>query len=181
MRFAEAPLRGAFVIKPQRMEDERGFFAATWTSAEAQRHGIDALLPEGSISWNALKGTLRGMHFQAAPHREAKLVSCTSGSVFDVIVDLRDDSPSRHRWFGVELSAANRLLLYVPEGLAHGYLTLEDATEVSYRISCPYHAEASGGVRWDDPAFGIKWPERPLFINHRDASYPDVRREGPRP
>lgn len=181
MRFADTPLHGAFVVEPHRVEDERGFFAATWSLAEARRRGMNVRLLESGIAWNARKGTLRGMHYQDAPHREAKLVSCTAGSVFDVIVDLREDSSSRYDWFGVELSASNRRLLYVPEGFAHGYLTLEDETEVSYRTSDAYHPELSRGVRWDDPAFGIDWPAPPACINLRDASYPDVQLRGLRP
>ena len=175
MRFLELPLRGAFVVEPERIQDDRGFFAATWSVAAASAHGIRVELPESSVAWNAQSGTLRGMHYQARPLVEAKLVTCTSGSIFDVIVDLRDGSPTRFMWHGLRLSSVDRTSLFVPRGFAHGYLTLEDQTEVSYRISDPYRRELARGIRWNDAAIGIDWPAQPQCMNQRDASYEDLR------
>ncbi|HEX8243788.1 MAG TPA: dTDP-4-dehydrorhamnose 3,5-epimerase, partial [Longimicrobium sp.] len=158
MIFTATELAGAWIVDPERLEDERGFFARTFDAGEFARRGLRSAFPQCSVSFNARAGTLRGMHFQAEPHAEAKLVRCTAGAVYDVIVDLRPESPTRLRWIGVELSAANRRALYVPEGCAHGFQTLADASEVFYQISVPYAAESARGVRWNDPAFGITWP-----------------------
>jgi dTDP-4-dehydrorhamnose 3,5-epimerase len=173
MLFSELKLAGAFVIEPERIEDPRGFFARTWSRREFQQRGIDANLVECNISFNTKKGTLRGLHYQAAPHAQAKLVRCTMGAIFDVIVDLRRDSPTFRQWASVRLSADNRALLFIPEGLAHGFQTLTDDTEVFYQMSSHYSAESSRGVRWDDRAFGIVWPEDNRVINARDREYPD--------
>ncbi len=176
MIFKETKLGGAFVVEPERFEDERGFFARGWSRREFEERGLDARLVETNISFNRLRGTLRGMHFQSAPRAQSKLVRCTSGAIYDVIVDLRPESPTFKRWVGVELSAENRLMLFVPEGFAHGFQTLEDETEVFYQMSDYYAPETAGGVRWDDPAFGIEWPDAPArIINERDATYPDFR------
>lgn len=153
--------------------DDRGFFARQWCADELGGHGLVARLAQVSLSFNARRGTLRGMHYAVAPHAETKLVSCVRGAVFDVLVDLRP-GPGLHRWVGIELSAANRKMLYVPEGVAHGFLTLEDASEVQYFISTPYDASSARGVRYSDPAFGIRWPAAPEVISARDAGYPDV-------
>lgn len=166
---------GAFLIVPERHEDERGFFARTWDREAFASRGLRADLDQCSVSFNASRGTLRGMHFQRAPHEEAKLVRCTAGAVFDVVLDLRPDSHTYLRWEGAELTAENRLALYIPEGCAHGFLTLEDASEVFYQIAGRYAPEGASGVRYDDPAFGIKWPGEVRVIKPRDAAYPDWR------
>ena len=159
MIFRETEIPGAFVIDLERREDERGFFARAWCADEFAAHGLSTRLVQANLSYNESAGTLRGMHFQRAPHEEAKLIRCTRGSLFDAIVDLRPDSPAFKRWIGVELSAENRRALYVPEGCAHGYQTLEDGTESLYLVSEFYAPESEGGVRWNDPAFGIEWPD----------------------
>jgi dTDP-4-dehydrorhamnose 3,5-epimerase len=174
--FQETPMPGALVIEPERIEDERGFFARTFSSEEFAARGLDPRVDQCSTSFNPKVGTLRGMHYQAAPHAEAKLVRCTRGAIFDVAVDLRRDSPAYLRWFGVELSADDGRALFVPEGCAHGFQTLVDSTEVLYQISTPHVPSAGRGVRWDDPAFGIKWPPAPpggRTMSRRDAEYPD--------
>jgi dTDP-4-dehydrorhamnose 3,5-epimerase len=174
--FRETRVTGSYVVEPERMEDERGFFARTFSSGEFAARGLDDRVEQCSTSFNAKVGTLRGLHYQSAPHGEAKLVRCTRGAIYDVAVDLRPDSPSYLHWFGVELSAADGRALFVPEGCAHGFQTLVDATEVLYQISTPYVPEAARGVRWDDPAFGIEWPPEPpggRTIAPRDAAYPD--------
>ena len=174
MRFSELELRGAFVIEFERIEDERGFFARTFCRREFRERGLETEIVQANTAFNRRKGTLRGMHYQAAPHEEAKLVRCTRGAVYDVIVDLRRDSPSFTRWAAVELTAASDAMLYVPPGFAHGYQTLDDDTETSYLMSAFYEPGAGRGVRWDDPAFGIEWPdvvERTL--NERDRTWPD--------
>ena len=177
MIFKETGIDGAWVIEPQRHEDERGFFARTWDPDEFAGRGLNPELAQCSISFNRARGTLRGLHYQAAPHEEAKLVRCTAGAIFDVAVDLRPGSPTLRDWFGVELSAENRLALYIPEGCAHGFLTLADDSEVHYQISQAYVPDAGRGARWDDPAFAIRWPGEVVVINDRDASYPDFRLE----
>jgi dTDP-4-dehydrorhamnose 3,5-epimerase len=175
MIFQPTALPGAYVIDPERREDVRGFFARTWDPHEFEAHGLNPRLAQCNISFNLKRGTLRGMHYQAPPHAEAKLVRCTAGALFDAIIDLRPDSPAYTRWFGLILSAANRRMLYVPEGFAHGFQTLEDDTEVFYQISAFYAPEAGRGVRWNDPAFGIAWPPGERIILERDASYPDFQ------
>ena len=174
MIFRETKVVGAFVLEAERHEDERGFFARTFSAEELGGRGLDGRVAESSIAYNAVAFTLRGLHYQRPPHEETKLVRCTRGSVYDVIVDLRDDSATRLRWDAVELSDDNRLALYVPEGCAHGYLTLVDDSELTYLISHPYVEEAGAGVRWDDPLIGIQWPAVPAVIAARDASYPDL-------
>jgi dTDP-4-dehydrorhamnose 3,5-epimerase len=174
--FRETPVAGAFVVEPERMEDERGFFARTFSTDEFESRGLDARVDQCSTSFNAVAGTLRGLHYQAAPHGEAKLVRCTRGAIYDVALDLRPDSPSYLRWTGMELNADEGLALFVPEGCAHGFQTLVDASEVLYQISTPYVPDAARGVRWDDPAFAIQWPPPPAggrTISRRDADYPD--------
>jgi dTDP-4-dehydrorhamnose 3,5-epimerase len=173
MIFRETTIGGVWIIEPECHEDQRGFFARTWDTDEFAKLGLSARLVQCSISYNRLRGTLRGMHYQAEPHEETKVVRCTAGSIFDVAVDLRPVSPTFCSWFGAELSAENRLALYVPEGCAHGFLTLTDRSEVAYQISEPHAPDAARGVRWDDPAFGIDWPEDVVVINERDRSYPD--------
>jgi dTDP-4-dehydrorhamnose 3,5-epimerase len=173
MNFRDTAIPGACIVEPERHEDARGFFARTWDSDEFAGQGLADRVVQTSISYNRLKGTLRGMHFQAAPYEETKLVRCTAGAIYDVVVDLRPDSPAFKRWAGVELSAENRLALYVPEGCAHGFLTLADDSEVAYQMSSPHVPEAARGVRYDDPAFEIAWPDEIVVVNERDASYPD--------
>jgi dTDP-4-dehydrorhamnose 3,5-epimerase len=174
MLFIETKLAGAFLIQPQPVEDERGFFARTWCQHELEEHGLVSRLAQCSVSYNRRKGTLRGMHYQIAPHQEEKVVRCTQGALWDVIVDLRPESPTFKQWVGYELSAGNRAQLYIPVGCAHGFQTLEDETEALYMISGFYHPESARGVRWDDPAFGIQWPETDKrIISDRDGGYPD--------
>lgn len=174
MRWEAAPLQGAWLIHPEPVADHRGFFARTWDQKLWAQKGLDARLAQVSISFNHRAGTLRGMHYQAAPYEEPKLVRCTQGAIFDVIVDLRPGSPTRCRWFSAELTAENHAMLYVPAGFAHGFQTLADQSEVLYQISELYRPDASRGVRWNDPAFGIRWPEHPSrLLSERDAGYPD--------
>jgi dTDP-4-dehydrorhamnose 3,5-epimerase len=164
---------GVVLIEPERIEDERGFFARTFCAAEFAALGLDARIAQCSVSFNPRRGTLRGLHFQPAPHAEAKLVRCTAGAVLDVAVDLRPQSPTFRRHVALELNARTHLALYVPEGVAHGFQTLTDDTEVLYQISTPYRPEAAAGVRWDDPAFAIAWPLPVTVISSRDRTYPD--------
>ena len=173
MRFTETKVAGAFLIEPEPIADERGFFARTWCREEFADHGLNPELAQANISFNHHKGTLRGLHYQAAPHEEAKLVRCTRGAIWDLALDLRPGSPTYRAWFGAELTAGNRAMLYVPEDCAHGFLTLADDTEVAYQMSAPYAPEAARGVRFDDPAFGIEWPGEVVVINERDRTYPD--------
>ena len=173
MIFTETILKGAFLITPQRMEDERGFFARAWCRKEFEAHGLCTDHVQSNISFNPRMGTLRGMHFQAFPHEEVKLVRCTMGASYDVIIDLRKDSPTYLRHFAEVLSEEKRNMLYIPKGFAHGFITLEDCSEVFYQMSAYYNAESSRGVRWNDPAFGIQWPCEVRSISERDRNYPD--------
>jgi dTDP-4-dehydrorhamnose 3,5-epimerase len=176
VRFRETSVAGAFVVEPERIEDERGFFARTFSVEEFGARSLDGRVHQCSTSFNVREGTLRGMHYQLAPHAESKLVRCTRGAIYDVAVDLRPDSSSYLRWFGLELSPENGYALFVPEGCAHGFQTLADASEVLYQISTPFVPDAGRGVRWDDPAFGIEWPAPPpggRTMASRDAEYPD--------
>ena len=175
MKFEELAVAGAFAVLVEPISDDRGFFARSWSAAEFQRLGLNPDLVEASISFNVVAGTLRGMHYQAAPHEEAKLVRCTQGSIFDVVIDLRRGSPTFHRIASLELTGANRTQLYVPEGCAHGFLTLEAGTEVLYQISQRYAPDSGRGVRWDDPAFAIPWPTQPTRMSRRDSEYPDFK------
>lgn len=173
MKFLETALSGCFVVEPEPVTDDRGLFARTFAARDFQGLGLNPAVVESSVSYNTLRGTVRGLHFQAAPHGETKLVRCTRGRIFDVAVDLRAGSPTRLRWTAVELTADNRLSLYLPEEFAHGFMTLEDGTEVVYEMSAPYAAEAASGLRWDDPAVGIAWPAGgALTISARDRAWP---------
>jgi dTDP-4-dehydrorhamnose 3,5-epimerase len=172
VKFQESALPGAYTIEMDRLEDERGFFARSYCAEEFAARGLSTLMPQSSVSFNPRHGTLRGMHYQADPHAEDKLVRCTAGAVYDVIVDLRPSSPTLRRWFGVELSAVNHRSLFVPKGLAHGFITLRDDTEVLYMMSEPYVPGFERGVRWNDPAIGISWPMAPSAVSARDAAYP---------
>jgi dTDP-4-dehydrorhamnose 3,5-epimerase len=176
--FVETKLKGPFVIEVERNEDHRGFFARTWCQREFAERGLNPSLVQCSVSFSRKKGTLRGMHYQIAPREEAKLVRCTRGAVYDVIIDLRPDSPSFSRWLAAELTAANGRMLYIPEGFAHGFQTLEDDTEVFYQMSEFYAPEYARGVRWNDPAFGIQWPPAERTISLRDDTYPDFVKPG---
>ncbi len=173
MKFTETPLGGAYLVEPEPHRDERGFFARTWCRSEFESQGLNPNLAQCSVSFNSRRGTLRGLHYQAAPHEEAKLVRCVRGSIYDLIVDVRPGSPTFKRWFAAELSAANMRMLYVPEGFAHGFQTLEDDTEVFYQISEFYRPEASRGIRWDDPAFDFRWPAAERTMSERDRLFPD--------
>ncbi len=174
MKFIPAGgLEGAYVIEPERLEDERGYFARTYCRDEFVAHGLNPNLVQCNVSFNLKKGTLRGMHYQAKPHEEAKLVRCTRGSVFDAIVDIRADSPTFRKWFAVELSAANGRMLYVPEGFAHGFQTLEDGSEVFYQMSEKYFPESARGILWSDPGIGIRWPIPNPIVSQRDARFSD--------
>lgn len=174
MIFLPTSLHGAYVIEPERLEDERGFFARTWCQREFQTHGINMTIVQCSVSFNRKRGTLRGMHYQVAPQAEAKLVRCTRGAIYDVIVDIRPDSATFGKWIASELTADNHRIHFIPVGLAHGFQTLEDETEVFYEMSQFYAPESARGFRWDDPAFGIDWPpaaER--VISDRDRNFPN--------
>lgn len=173
MIFIETKLAGVFEIHLNPKQDERGFFARTWCRKEFQSKGLDQEVVQCSVSYNLRKGTLRGMHYQAAPCEEAKLVRCTSGAIYDVVLDLRPASPSFKAWIAVVLSAQNRNMVYVPKGCGHGFLTLEEQTEVFYQMSESYNADSARGVRWNDRAFQIAWPSDPDVISARDRSYPD--------
>jgi len=173
MIFTETRLKGVFVVEPVRLEDERGFFARSWCRKEFKTHGIDTGFVQCNISFNRKKGTLRGMHYQVLPFEEAKLVRCTMGAIFDVIVDLRLASETFKQWISVELTAENRKMIYIPESFAHGFLTLVDNTEVFYQMSEYYSPGYGRGVRWNDPAFGITWPKEINQISDQDKNYPD--------
>jgi dTDP-4-dehydrorhamnose 3,5-epimerase len=172
MLFHETPLPGAFLLDVQEHHDERGFFARTFCRREFQAVGLNPDIAQCNLSFSRRKGTLRGMHWQVSPHQEAKLVSCLRGAIYDVIIDLREESPTYLQYFGVELSSSNHTSLYIPEGFAHGFQTLHDETEVFYQMSQFYSPEHQRGIRWDDPAFGIAWPPAERIINERDRSYP---------
>jgi dTDP-4-dehydrorhamnose 3,5-epimerase len=172
MIFRETLLAGAFVLEAERIEDDRGFFARSFSREEFTAHGLDPDIAQCSISFNHRRGTLRGLHFQTAPFEEVKLVRCTRGSIWDVIVDIRPGSPTRGRHFAVVLSAEARNALYIPKGFAHGFITLEDEAEVFYQISAPYSAEHARGYRWNDPTFAIPWPEPATVISDRDRNLP---------
>lgn len=173
MIFHETKLENAYIIDIQKYQDQRGFFARAWCQNEFEAHGLVPRVVQTNISYNHIKGTLRGMHYQTAPYAETKLVRCTRGAICDVIIDLRPDSSTYKQWLGVELTSVNYRMLYVPEGFAHGFITLEDNVEVAYQVSQFYTPEAEGGVRYDDPAFGIEWPVEVAIISDKDKSWPD--------
>lgn len=176
MRWTELRLRGTYVIDVEPVYDVRGFFARTWCSQEAEQRGLGFSAAQCSVSFNRRKGTLRGMHYQAEPHAEMKLVRCTRGAIYDVILDLRPDSATFMRWEAVELSSENRATLFVPQGMAHGFQTLADDTEVSYQISEHYVPTSARAVRWNDPAFNILWPLPISIMSSRDREHPLFRR-----
>lgn len=173
MIFKPTSLLGAFVIEPDRHDDSRGHFARTFCVEEFRKHGLDSHVEQCSVSFNHKKGTLRGMHYQAAPCAEGKLVRCNRGAIYDVIIDLRRDSPSFKQHFAIELDERGGKMLYIPAGLAHGFQTLEDETEIYYQMSMAFSSAHARGVRWDDPAFGISWPAGERIIIERDRNYPD--------
>ena len=176
MRFVPLELEGAYLVELDPRRDERGYFARTWCRDELAEHGLDTTVAQCSTSHHVRAGTLRGLHFQRAPHAETKLVRCTRGAIFDVIVDLRPESPTHAAWFGAELSEERGNAMYVPKGFAHGFQTLTEGADVLYMISVPYAPDASTGVRWDDPAFGIEWPDVvERTIGDRDLAWPDYR------
>lgn len=172
MLFTETYLKGAYLIDVERRNDERGFFGRSWCQEEFEAHGLNPRLVQCNISFNEKRGTVRGMHYQADPYQEAKLVRCTMGALCDVIIDLRPDSATFTHWLAVDLTSENRRALYIPKGFAHGFQTLADDTEVFYQMSEFYHPEAARGLRWDDPAFDIEWPIKILVISEKDQSYP---------
>lgn len=173
MILTPTAVKGAFILEPEKLHDYRGFFARTWCQKEFEAYGLNPRLVQCSLSFNKTQGTLRGMHYQVAPHEEAKLVRCIRGAIYDVIIDLRPESPTFKQHIGVILSAENYKTLYIPEGFAHGFLTLEDNTEVFYQMSEFYHPESTRGVRWNDPTFGIHWLTEVKVIAERDCHYPD--------
>jgi dTDP-4-dehydrorhamnose 3,5-epimerase len=175
VRFNQLEIQGAWLIELEPVGDTRGSFARTFCASEFAAHGLAVEFPQHSVSRNSLKGTLRGMHFQAPPHAEAKLVSCRQGAIFDVCLDLRPGSPTFLRWCGFELNAENGRQLYLPKGCAHGFQTLTDDTEITYRISEYYHPASACGYRYDDPAFHISWPFAPSVMSEKDKSWPDFR------
>jgi dTDP-4-dehydrorhamnose 3,5-epimerase len=175
MIITAVPIGGAYVIDIDPREDDRGFFARLFCEQELAAHDLDTRVSQCNVAWNRLRGTLRGMHYQAAPHEETKHVRCTRGAIWDVILDVRAGSPTFGRWHAVELTAANHRTLYVPRGIAHGYLTLTDDAEVSYLVSEAYAPQAARGIRWNDPAFAIDWPFEPVVISAADASHADWR------
>ncbi len=172
MKFVETALAGAFIIDPERRADERGHFARVFCRDEFEKYGLENSFSQCNISFNPRKGTLRGMHYQVTPHQEVKLVRCTRGAIYDVIVDLHRDSATYSKWFGLELSADSHRQLYIPRGFAHGYITLLDNSEVFYQVSEPYHPESERGLRFDDPAFAIRWPIEPVLISQKDRNHP---------
>lgn len=173
MIFTPIEIPGACIVDLSPHRDERGFFARSWCADEFARHGLDARLAQCNISFNRERGILRGMHFQAEPHPEPKLVRCTRGAIYDVVLDLRKSSPTYRRWQAVELSQDNRRALFIPAGCAHGFQTLTPESEVLYHMGAAYHADLARGVRWNDPAFGIQWPIASPLLSPRDAGYPD--------
>ncbi len=175
MEFTQTKLPGVFLVGLERREDDRGFFARAWCQNEAAKRGLNMRFVQSNVAFSRKRGTLRGMHYQEAPHAEVKLVRCTAGAVLDVLVDLRPDSPTHRQWVSAELSAANRMALYAPEGVAHGYLTLADQCEIVYETTAFFAPDAAKGVRFDDPAFGIAWPFAGTVISDRDRTWPDYK------
>ena len=173
MNLRKTSLDGVLIVEPKVTPDARGLFARMYDAAIFAKAGLPTEWPQHNISWNRERGTLRGLHLQAEPHPEAKLVRCSRGRIFDVAVDLRPASSTFKQWFGIELSAERRNALFIPAGLAHGYLTLEDGCELTYLMGDSYHADLADGVRWNDPAFAIAWPFEPVVMSERDTAWPD--------
>ncbi len=175
MRFTETLLKGAFVIDLEKREDERGFFARAWCHKEFEAHGIYRLPVQANMSYNKKRGTIRGMHYQTTPNQESKLIRCINGAIYDVIIDLRKDSPTYKQWFGIELNAENRTMLFVPEDFAHGFLALKDHSEVMYQVSAYYNFESERTIRYDDPTFSIKWPIEVSVVSEKDIKTPNFK------
>ena len=175
MLFKETIISGVYIIELEKKYDERGFFARTWCKNEFKEQGLESELAQCNLSYNKKCGTLRGMHYQIDPYGETKLISCISGAIYDVIIDLRKDSPTYEKWYSVELTAENGLMLYIPKGIAHGFQTLKDKTSVFYQMSEFYHPESARGIRWDDVKFNIKWPIAEKIISEKDQSYGSVK------
>jgi dTDP-4-dehydrorhamnose 3,5-epimerase len=175
MKFTETPLKGAFVIDLEKREDERGFFARAWCQNEFEAHGIYRLPVQANMSYNKKAGTIRGMHYQAAPYQESKLIRCINGAIYDVIIDLRKDSPTYKQWFGIELNADNRTMLFVPEDFAHGFLALKDNSEVMYQVSAFYNFGSERIIRYNDPMFNIKWPIEVSVVSEKDITTPNFK------
>ncbi len=174
MKYKETPLSGVLIVELDRIEDDRGYFARTWCAHEFEEHGLNNTVAQCNTAWNRTKGTLRGMHYQVEPYSEVKLVRCLRGTVFDVVIDLRPESPTYLKTFHIELSENNHRMLYIPEGFAHGYLTLTDGAEVFYQVSQFYAPGAEAGIRWNDPHFDIPWPTpEPVVISEKDRNWPD--------
>jgi len=173
MIFKETKLKGAFVLEINKLKDERGFFGRSWCAKELKDHGLKADIAQGNTSLSTEKGTLRGMHYQNNPYQETKLIRCTRGAIFDVIIDLRPDSPTYKEWYGIKLTEDNYKMLYVPEDFSQGFITLEDNTEVTYLVTEFYTPGAEAGIRWNDPTFNIQWPLKPSVISEKDANHPD--------
>ena len=173
MIFTETRIKGAFIIEPQKHQDERGFFARVWCQKEFSNNGLCDYVAQVNASYNKSKGTLRGMHYQQVPYGEIKLVRCTAGAIYDVIIDLRPESATYRQWLGVELTSSNQKMLYIPENFAHGYQTLEDDSEITYQVSEFYTPHAEAGIRYDDPMFSIRWPIGITAISEKDLNWPD--------
>ncbi|MBN1877082.1 MAG: dTDP-4-dehydrorhamnose 3,5-epimerase [Anaerolineae bacterium] len=173
MIFTRTSFPDIWIIEPEKLQDERGFFARAWCEDEMRSYGLNTALVQCNISFSHRKGTLRGLHYQAFPHAEVKLIRCTRGAIYDVVVDLRPESPTFKKWMSVELTADNYKMFYIPVGCAHGFQTLSDDTEVFYQMSEFHHPECAGGVRWDDPAFSVKWPLDVTVISEKDLCWPD--------
>lgn len=175
MKFSPTPLPGLIIVELEPNRDERGFFARVWCRRELEARGLEGRFVQCNLSQSERRGTLRGLHYQLEPHTEAKLVRCIEGRIFDVAVDLRQDSPTFQQWFGMELSAENRTMLFIPKGLAHGYLTLSDHALCMYESSAFYEPNAERGIRWNDPTFSIAWPMTPTVVSPKDQGYPNFR------
>ncbi len=173
MKFTEAKLKGAFIIEIEKLVDDRGFFARSWCQEEFEAHSLNSRLLQANVSYNRKKGTLRGMHYQMAPYQECKLIRCTRGAIYDVIIDLRPDSATYKQWTGVKLTADNYSMFYVPEDFAHGFLTLTDNTEITYQVSQFYTPGSEKGIRFDDAAFNIQWPLEVTIISDKHRTWPD--------
>jgi dTDP-4-dehydrorhamnose 3,5-epimerase len=172
MIFKETILKGAFEIEPEKREDERGYFFRSWCAKEMSEFGLNTNIKQINNSFSLKKGTLRGLTYQKSPFPETKLIKCIKGSIFDVIVDLRVDSPTKNQWYGTILSGENQKMLYIPENFAHGFITLEDNTEINYFVTEFYHPEVESGIRWNDPKIGIEWPIEPVAISEKDKNKP---------
>lgn len=175
MKFTETKLAGAYIIDLNKIEDDRGFFARTFCTQELEDHNLIPEVKQANMSWNEKSGTMRGMHYQVDPYQETKLVRCVRGALYDVIIDLRADSPTYGEWIGVELTADNRRALFVPRDFAHGFVTLEDNTDAFYMVSQSYVPNAESGIRWNDPKFAIDWPIQPSLVSDKDANWEDYK------